>query len=234
MKLKGIFGKGSGKLGSSVWGVSGGVQVVREYNPEVTNPQTEAQTAQRAKFKLLTQLAAAMSGQIAFRKSGLTSARNFFVSYNSKNTEFIDQEANVNLKNISLTGGSIELGSVTATRGENNVINVSLSDGAPANVSRVVYVAYKQTENDKLIFIEEKVVSEAGQGRTFATTINADESGLVVYAYGIIETSVKATVALSDYQASIEDRNAVVMVLRTLSTTDYQLTATAAEIVDAA
>ena len=54
MKLNGIVGKGTGKLGASVFAISGGEQIVRQYNPVVSNPNTDAQVAQRAKLKLMS------------------------------------------------------------------------------------------------------------------------------------------------------------------------------------
>lgn len=231
MKQYGFVGKGTGKLGSSVFAISGGEQIVRQYNPVVSNPQTEAQTEQRAKFKLMTQLAAAMSGQIAFRKSGLTSARNKFVSFNIKNTEFNNDSARTTLQAISLTGGSIEIGAISAQRGENNVISVALQAAAPANVTRVVYVAYASPNDTTLNLIEEKVVSVAGDNRTFPTSINAIDSDVIIYAYGVIETSTKAKVAFDSYNAVISDDEAFVEVLKSLTTSDYQLTATTADIV---
>jgi hypothetical protein len=231
MKLNGIMGKGSGKLGSSVWGISGGVQVVREYNPVVTNPQTVAQTEQRAKFKLMTQLAAAMSGQIAFRKSELTSARNKFVSYNISKTYMNNEKAQVDLRSLSLTGSSISIGEIVATRTSEEVLSVAFADAMPANISKVVYVVYKSDENDQLQFIAEQVVSEAGPGRTFPTTSAVPNETLVVFAYGIIETSQKAKVVLENYIVNVADDMGFVNILRSLTASDYKLTATASTLV---
>ena len=51
MKLVGILGSGSGKLGSSVFSTVAGETVVRQYQPTVANPNTEAQVNQRARMK---------------------------------------------------------------------------------------------------------------------------------------------------------------------------------------
>lgn len=226
MKQYGFVGKGTGKLGSSVFAISGGEQIVRQYNPVVSNPQTEAQVEQRAKFKLMTQLAAAMSGQIAFRKSELTSARNKFVSYNISQTYMNDGRAQVDLQSISLTGSSILIGSLTATRSTEEVLPVAFDAAVPANISKVVYVVYKESENNLLQFIAEKVVSEPGQNRTFPTTIDVPNESLMVYAYGIIETSQKAKVVLENYEANVANDMGFVNILRSLTSSDYKLTAT--------
>lgn len=104
MKQYGLLGKGTGKLGSSVFAISGGEQIVREYNPKVSNPNTSLQVEQRAKFKLMSQLAAAFAPFFGFTKKGLTSARNQFVA---KNIGLVDYNAvngaSVHLENIALT-----------------------------------------------------------------------------------------------------------------------------------
>lgn len=48
------LGQWRGKSGGQVYRVRGGVQVVSNYQPSVTNPRTDAQLAQRAKFNLMT------------------------------------------------------------------------------------------------------------------------------------------------------------------------------------
>lgn len=66
MKLNGFVGKGTGKLGASVFVVRGGEQIVRQYTDKVSNPNTRAQVEQRAKFKLLTQLSAIVRDALAY------------------------------------------------------------------------------------------------------------------------------------------------------------------------
>lgn len=66
MKLQGFVGKGTGKLGASVWAVRKGVQVVREYTNRVSNPNTRPQVVQRAKFKLLTQVSAIVRDALSY------------------------------------------------------------------------------------------------------------------------------------------------------------------------
>ena len=56
MKIYSLDGKGSGKVGGSVYYVNRGVQVRREYTAAVTNPSTDAQVGQRSRFKLASQV----------------------------------------------------------------------------------------------------------------------------------------------------------------------------------
>lgn len=114
MKLTSIIGKGTGKLGGSVFAVSEGRQIVREYQPKVSNPRTEKQQEQRAKFSGLVLLAREFAPSLMYigRRAGV-SERNEFVRRNSgEATIQIDMERtpNFTLPDFSvlrLTSGSI-------------------------------------------------------------------------------------------------------------------------------
>lgn len=226
MKLNAILGKGTGKLGGMVLSVNSGEQIVREYNPKVSNPQTDAQVEQRAKFKLLSQIAAALSTSIAFRKMKMQSPRNRFVSANIKNASFENNEASVALDSLDLTGGSQLIPGLSVTHGTDNVFTIALSEAAAGDIKRVVYSIYKITDYDKLQFVKEELVSEAGAGRTFNVETTITEENFVVYAYGIKDTTTRSANKFQDYEASASTTSAVLDVLRTLNSTDYVLTAT--------
>lgn len=116
MKLQGFVGKGTGKLGASVWTVRKGVQVVREYTDKVANPNTRPQVQQRAKFKLLTQLSAIVADAMAFTNLATgQSMRNVFMKRNMSAVEvpFNESQAllkagEVQLSDSSIMGGTIE------------------------------------------------------------------------------------------------------------------------------
>ena len=74
MKVRGYI-KGSGKLGNIVCSTVAGETIARDYNPEVSNPNTETQVAQRAKFKLMSQLSSVMAPVIAIPKEEIGHAK---------------------------------------------------------------------------------------------------------------------------------------------------------------
>lgn len=82
MKLNGIVGKGSGRLGASVFTVRKGEQIVRQYTDKVTNPNTGEQVRVRAAFSLLTKNAKLLAGAFGFNVSGLVTQRNAFIKAN--------------------------------------------------------------------------------------------------------------------------------------------------------
>lgn len=128
MKLTSIIGKGTGKLGGSVFAVSEGRQIVREYQPKVGNPRTEKQQEQRAKFSGLVLLAREFAPSLMYlgRKAGV-SERNEFVSRNSGEATIqvnLSSAPNFLLPNynvLRLTSGSIPTTVASATLNNNNL-----------------------------------------------------------------------------------------------------------------
>lgn len=230
MKLNGFVGKGTGKLGSSVFAVSGGEQIVRQYNPNVSNPSTDAQVEQRAKLKLMSQLAADMASAIAFRKSGLVSARNKFISANIGKADFVDIDGNmtarIDSEVIDLTGGSSGLPQLADITFGNNVITVKLSAAAASDVKRVVYNVFAYEPTGRLYLHGIHVVSEAGEGRDFQFQMPEEQKAFVFLAYGIKDANAKATQKFEEYFMQDAADNAILPVLKSLTVADYSLTNT--------
>ena len=227
MKLNGIIGKGTGKLGSSVFAISGGVQIMREYNPVVSNPNTEAQIAQRAKLKLMSQLAAVMAPGIMFVKMGLVSARNQFVSKNiglATYGESEPEQASVDLTKIQLTPSNVAmrpLGEVTLSTG---TLHLALGDDNGPTFSRVVYVVYAKTADGDLVYVASKSVTEPGSNKTYPTTMSCNYSNVVVYAFGVNDKNSNATIRYENYVAEQGDSDATLDTLKLFKSADYGLT----------
>lgn len=198
MKLNGVFGKGSGKVGNSVWAVSGGVQIVRPYNPNVSNPKTDAQVAQRAKFKLMSQIAADLASVIAIPKQGLVSSRNLFVSKNIGLVTFANEQASVQYPKLQLTAGTSSFPYLECEKNGGN-LNAALEFEPTADVTAVVYIVCKVDENQQLSVVASKVVTEPGNGKTFDTTFANVSGQIVVYAYGVKNNSDEIFAGYGDY-----------------------------------
>lgn len=205
MKLNGIIGKGTGKLGSSVFAVSGGVQIMREYNPNVSNPNTDAQVAQRAKLKLMSQLAAALAAGIVIRKDGLVSSRNKFVSKNIALCTFEEGQAIVPLAELQLSEGKIELGDLSVTPQVGGRIDISLNAPAPVEVKQVAYVLARKTDNEKIVVQSVTVIDRQDGGLFEALLDGVSAAEYVLYAYGVIPKSGGQSVTYEDYVASLGD-----------------------------
>lgn len=164
MKQYGILGKGSGKLGSAVFAINGGEQIVREYNPKVSNPNTEAQIGQRAKLKLLSQIAADLAQIIFFKKKGLVSARNQFIAANMPLCTYGNEEANVPVYQLQLSPSNSPLPGVVATK-RDDVYNCVLDNTPVTPLDGVFYigVATESTGDDtsRLRVVGVEYVTEA-------------------------------------------------------------------------
>ena len=68
----GPLSRAKGKLGGVVYQQYEGMQISREYQPVVKNPQTDKQTENRAKFKLSSQVVAQFKDVISARLSKLS------------------------------------------------------------------------------------------------------------------------------------------------------------------
>lgn len=226
MKLYGVFGKGSGKVGSSVFAISGGEQIVRQHNPVVANPQTEGQVAQRAKLKLMSQLAATMALVIAFRKQGLISARNQFVSKNIGLCTYTAEGGAVcDLSKIDLTGGTLILPEISVVDAS-GATGVSLETRAAESIKRVLYAGFIENENGGLTLVDSILVSVPGAGRSFQGTLNVADQPLIVYAYGIADANNGVTAKFDDYIADLDEHEASLLVVRSLSASANTLSET--------
>lgn len=229
MKLNGFVGKGTGKLGASVFAISGGEQIVRQYNPKVSNPNTDAQVEQRAKLKLMSQLAADLAQSIAFPKKGLVSSRNAFISANIGKCTFNEGRATIALDVIELTGGTGSL--PLPVVGANNAL--SLESAAPTDVNAVVYAAYQRGDDQQLTLIEQKIVSEAGENKNFPTTMVLPNYPSVIYVYGIKNNGKASLIEYMDYIANMNQDNAALEVVHTVVVKGGSLTATSATLHEA-
>ena len=226
MKLTGLTGTGSGKLGSSVFSVQAGEQIVRQYQPVVTNPSTQVQVNNRARLKLISQLSAVMGDVIAIPRKGNVTSRNLFVSDNYHVTEALNGVATVNLSAISLTRGGINIPYVNAERVDTTSIDVALADKANQIVSRVVYVMFFRNRSGELQLADSAVVETAGVNGTFPYSFGYIAQDVVVYAYGIYDKNTKATAKFSDYAVETGTQVASLISDRKVSDSDYLVSKT--------
>lgn len=224
MKQYGFVGKGTGKLGASVFAISGGEQIVRQYNPVVSNPNTEAQIAQRAKLKLMSQLAAVLAAALGFAKQGLVSARNQFVSKNIGLATFENNEAQITLTDVQLTNSQISLPALRPEQVLQGTLIVKLADSAAADIKRVVYVVYEKQADNTLRYVASQIVSDGGASNDFPATFNTGEMTAIVYAYGVKDNSVDATIRYENYVAPQAGQTATLDVISLFRTGGYGLT----------
>lgn len=226
MKLHGITGTGSGKLGSAVFSVSAGEQVVRQYQPIVTNPSTPQQVDNRAKLKLLSQLSAVMADVIAIPKVGSLTPRNSFVRDNYPLVTAENGAASVDLSQLAITKGGMQIPDVVAERNADTSIDVALAMKADQLVSRVVYIMFYRNNQGELQLVDSAVVETAGEQGTFPWSFPYQQQDVVVYAYGIFDKNAKATATFGNYAVATGTQVASLIAGRHVDESDYLITKT--------
>lgn len=226
MKLNGIAGTGTGKLGSQVYASVKGEQVVRQYQSKVSNPSTTKQVAQRGRMKLMSQLAAAMGSVIAIPRQGLKSSRNLF---SKKNFQFIISEggqAFAFLENFQLTDGNTSLGRIGMRRGENNVLSLFLQNENEGRWDRIVYNLFARNEEGELMLINSVVATDPGEDDDFWTDVEDYEGDLYLYAYGMRDKNASAKAKYGNYHVESGEDIAKLFMTRTLTAEDYEISQT--------
>lgn len=231
-KQTSLFGKISGKLGAVVFSTSGGETISREYNPNVANPSTDAQVNQRARMKLMSQLSASLTPSIAMTKDGLISKRNKFVKKNFENSYALNGTAQVSYENLQLTEGNLglpQIGAYAEASASGRLVAVAFQEEPSSNVSRVVYNIFSKSQEGKLSFIRSLIVSTRDQsaiGYFQGNFTNVPDGDIVIYAYGMIDTSERATANYGNLNVVDGSDIAKLVATRAISYTDYQFTQT--------
>lgn len=227
MKQISPLSKGSGKLGATVFAVNSGVQIAREYQPKVTNPNTEAQQDTRARFKLMSQLSAVMAPVIAIKKEGLKTARNQFQSINFGIVQYENENASINLNQVQLTKSNRSFAGFSADRSGGAAIAVELDASMAATANRVVYIAYEKQNDGTLGLLGSKVCSVAGDDGKFADTLPYTNKSVVLYAYAIKDTDESVTVKFGNLIAPSAEKVAKLLVSSSENMNAVNLTKTA-------
>lgn len=225
-KVTSLYGKTSGKIGSIVFSTSGGETIAREYNPHVSNPSTMAQINQRARMKLMSQLSASLSPVLAIPKKGLVSARNQFTKMNFDQSMAVNGVAQITYENVQLTNGNLGLPTIEATRAQGSGISINLAEDAHLAINRVVYILYRKTSEQKLQLVSSVVVEAAGNDGNFPATLPYTEGDIVLYAYGMRDTSESASAKYGNMQVANAVDVARLTAVRNISSEDFQFTET--------
>lgn len=225
-KVTSLYGKTTGKIGSIVFATSGGETIAREYNPHVANPSTMAQVNQRARLKLMSQLSASLAPVIVIPKNGLVSSRNAFTKLNFDKSMANNGIAQITYENVQLTNGNLGLPTIEATRAQGSGISINLADDASQSVDRVVYILYRKTSEQRLQLVSSVIAEGAGSNGTFPATLPYTEGDIVLYAYGMRDTSESASAKYGNMQVANAIDVARLTAYRNISSEDYQFTET--------
>lgn len=238
MAKVGLWLKGAkGKLAGTVLSTSRGVTTVRE-NVTPSNPNSESQTLQRARFKLISQIAAAISDAIAIPYSKGLTPRNRFVALNMGTVTAVNGirytngqaenyvQASCVLTNLQLTDSNRGLSGVNASR-EEGVSKVYLDNTSQnANLTHVVYNIFVKNRENTLAFVK-SVVGEKGSDYSFTANVSLPEDGdIVILAYGVRYVNEKAYAKYGNIIVESGIDFAQLLATNKLAASDVQLTRT--------
>lgn len=225
-KVTSLNGKVTGKIGGVVYSTNAGAIIAREYNPNVANPNTAKQVDQRAKMKLMSQIAAALAPVIVIPKEGLKSSRNLFIKKNFDQASAHEGVAQITYENVQLTNGNAGIPAIYATRFPESGVQIQLAERCDASITRVVYIMYKKTSEATLQYVQSVIAEAPGDAGTFPATMLYVEGDLVLFCYGMKDLNTKASAKYSNYGVRNAEDIAQLAMSRTISYSDYQFTQT--------
>lgn len=214
MKLHGIGGVGTGKLGSMVYSVRNGQQIVRQYNPIVANPSTAAQVEARSKMKLMSQLAAIVAPVIAINAEGLKSKRNLFISRNYPLAGYEENTAQIDMAGVQLTKSNTAFPDFEVDRSSGNSIAVHLSEDATNLFDRVIYCAVISQSDGSLRLWDDVLVTEPGTGGLFPAVLPYTPNAIAIYGYGIRANNDDAKAAYANLKSGDAGKLAEILTSR--------------------
>lgn len=217
----------SGKLGSSVFAISKGVTIERQYQPIVNNPQTKRQVQQRAKFKLLSGLASVVSPFACLLTEGLQTQANVFIKRNMQFVSYSNETARINMPNVQISGGSNSFvtPTFTITQGTGKG-TISAEDVTAAGFDGVVFLVVG-TKRPSVARITGKVVlapSENAYSIEFRTPSSFAEYHLYAYGIKLTDKGVSAYGSLNSISEDVVEVSVMRMIsegMMTASATSY-------------
>lgn len=221
------LGKFSGKVGGVVFAVSNGEQIVRAYQPIVSNPKSSLQLAQRAKGNLTGRISSFVPRTaIAGLGNNNRTRRAEFLRNILRNTSVTQSGSNYNAKiadeDVLFSKGSTQISvSLSAIVAQEGVVSVNLSGASTASIPAAEY-ASRQTRlvcmvydsvTQELVEVVTKIADKPAQGATLSTAIPILRQGgytAVVYAIPI-STADGSAISITTDMANKSDADIAAM-----------------------
>ena len=230
-RIFGLSGRITGRKGDAVFSVRKGEQIVRQYNPMVLNPNTEAQTVQRSKMKLSSQLSAVFANVIAIPSEGAKTTRNIFTKINFPLIKRVEAGEEIKVKadlpKIQLTKSGRAMCPIAAGQPFlNGNVYVGLLQNCAAEYDRVVYTVVALQADGSMRVVLSHTVNEAGFDGRFMYEFAPQAENVLIYAYGIKDLSSKAYTTFADTTYSEGEAVASLISGRKVSAADAQVSQT--------
>lgn len=225
MKVRGYL-KGKGKLGNIVCSTIAGETIARDYNPEVSNPNSESQVEQRAKFKLMSQLGSIMAPVIAIPKVKNQSSRNLFVRKNMGATVFDGVQAAINLNRVQLTNGNSNIETFGCDRTSHETCSCYYSGMDLVGMAGIVYCLFTKDDAGNLSLFDSAVVTENTEDGNWGADLKYTDAEIVLYAYALIGDGEKVKAAFGNLEAKTAESMAKLLVSSSVDASTIKTTKT--------
>jgi hypothetical protein len=180
----GPLSRAKGKLGGVVYQQYEGMQIAREYQPVVKNPQTEKQTENRAKFKSASQIVAQFKEVLNVRLAKLSiytrKRRGAAISAIFGAVEVEPTSASTLFENVVHDINAKSMASVESPilgQGSGNALTITATNG-----DVVTYVAASYDVNGKIISRTVETFTANGDAKSVNPATGADSFALMVVA----------------------------------------------------
>lgn len=155
----GMFANWYGKVGNVVGRIRQGRTIVSIYQPNVSNPRTDAQIAQRARFTALAKPLAAMSGflKVGFHNLDGYKTGNYYsaaIGYNMRISNiFVGEGENVevDMSKLAVSNGNIDLPYSPSATADGTTLSITWADnsgmGDALATDTLMVLAYNESKN---------------------------------------------------------------------------------------
>lgn len=210
----------SGKFAGAVLQGSAGKTTILRANVKPKNPQTQKQVNQRAKFKLLNQLASLLVPYSPLKQQGELSPANQFVKINSSIPVVSNGVASCDYRKLQLTNSNLAPIEFYITRIDNQVLAEVRND---QGYEAICYIAFTE-KNGILTYVGsaiETLPNNILEGKVFS--IDQDSYALV-FAYGIKTKDGSAETIFNELQVSTANNIANIMAKKLVADGDLIFT----------
>ena len=155
----GMFANWYGKIGNVVGRIRQGRTIVAIYQPNVSNPRTDAQIAQRERFTLLAKPLAAMSGFLKYGFHNLDGYKtgNYYsaaIGYNMRIENIFTEVGNVTelaLSKLSVSNGNVDNPYSPSCSADGTTLSLTWADnsgmGDALATDKLMVLVYNPTKN---------------------------------------------------------------------------------------
>lgn len=222
--IQGIAGGLRGKMGNVVFRQRQGQTVASQYQPVVANPRTEGQNAARAKFKLMSQLAAIMErgigtmGVTERAARGKETPRNRFFQLNYPlvitNEDGNEVQAKIPMAQLQLTSSFRAFSpEITQLEPQPDTLSGKLSGiSNEITMVRLVVVHYTNNIPAQAFLSEVQLLTvEEGQAEYLIERPFNTDSQVTLLAYGLIPSESAGNVTIDDIHTIERSTSQVVL-----------------------